>query len=293
VAATRSQARGAGPLARAPSPLLVLASIGSVQFGSAIADTLFKRIGPGGAALERIGTAAILLVVLSRPDPRKFTRSQLAVAVTFGVVLAVMNVTFYHAIQRIPLGVAVTFEFVGPLTVAVAGSRRGLDFVWVALAAAGILALARGSAHGLDLLGVILALIAGATWGVYIFVNAWLGREFADGSGLAFAMVVATLVSLPDGLIEGHRHLLQGHSLLLGAAVGLLSSAIPYSFENEALRRIATNVFGVLMSLEPAFAALAGLLILGQGLTAREVVGMALVVLASAGASRGARPPVD
>jgi inner membrane transporter RhtA len=215
-------------------------------------------------------------------------------AAAFGLVLAGMNLSFYHAIHRIPLGIAVTIEFVGPLTVALAGSRRPIDLVWVVLAALGILALARGETHGLDLLGALLALFAGGLWGLYILLNARIGRAFERGTGLSLAMCVAALVALPAGIVEGGGHLLEPRSLALGAAVGILSSAIPYSFENEALRRIAPAVFGVLMSLEPGMAALAGLIVLGQGLSTRAVAGIGLVVCASIGASRRSREvPVD
>jgi inner membrane transporter RhtA len=280
-----------GWLARAPSGGLVVGGIASVQFGSAIAATLFSQIGPGGAVLLRLLSATIVLTAVWRPRVRGRPRSDLVVALVFGLVLAGMNLTFYHAIHRIPLGVAVTLEFVGPLTVAVAGSRRPVDLIWVALAAAGILALARGQTHGLDLLGALLALTAGALWGAYILLNARIGRTFERGTGLALAMFVATLAALPSGLIEGGRQLLALRSLALGSAVGMLSSAIPYSFENEALRRIAPSVFGVLMSLEPAMAAIAGLLVLGQSLSSRAVLGIGLVVCASVGASRRRREP--
>ncbi len=283
-----------GLLARAPSPVLVLGGIASVQFGSAIATTLFHRIGPGGAVLLRLLTASIVLLAIWRPRVRGVARRELLLAALFGLVLAAMNLSFYEAIHRIPLGIGVTLEFIGPLTVAVAGSRRRLDFVWVALAAGGIVALTRGNAHGLNGLGVALALIAGAMWGLYILVNARLGRAFAGGTGLALAMCVATVVALPFGIVQGGAHLLSVHSLALGAVVGMLSSAIPYTCEVEALRRIATNVFGVLMSIEPAMAALAGFIVIGQGLSPRELAGMALVVAASVGASRNARrAPVD
>jgi inner membrane transporter RhtA len=199
-----------------------------------------------------------------------------------------MNLSFYEAIQRIPLGIAVTFEFVGPLGVAVLGSRRPHELAWVALAVVGILALTHGDAHSLDLLGVLLALAAGCLWGCYIFVNARLGRAFADGSGLSLAMLVSMLTVLPVGVAQGGVHLLALHSLLLGATVGILSSAIPYSCELESLRRIATRVFGVLMSLEPAMAALAGFIVLGQALSTREAFGIALVIAASVGASLSA-----
>jgi len=269
--------------------VLVLSAITSVQFGSALAATLFARVGPGGAVLLRLLSATIVLLALWRPRLRGRPARELLLAAAFGLVLAGMNVTFYHAIHRIPLGIGVTIEFVGPLAVAVAGSRRRIDLLWVALAGAGILALTRGGAHGLDALGVVLALVAGGFWGAYILLNARVGQAFERGTGLALAMCVASLVALPVGLVEGGTHLLEPRSLVLGAAVGMLSSAIPYSFEIEALRRIAAPVFGVLMSLEPGMAAIAGLIVLGQGLGSRAIVGIALVVVASIGASRQAR----
>ncbi len=276
-------------LKRAPSGALVVGAITSVQFGSALAAKLFAQVGPGGAVLLRLVTASVALVALWRPRVRGRSQREWVLAGAFGLCLAGMNLSFYHALHRIPLGIAVTFEFVGPLAVAVGGSRRRADLVWVALAAAGILALSRGGTHGLDGLGVAFALTAGALWGVYILLNARVGQAFEGGAGLALAMCVASVAALPDGAIEGGSHLVEPRSLAIGAVVGLLSSAIPYSFELEALRRIAVSVFGVLMSLEPAVAGLAGFLVLGQGLSARALVGIALVVAASVGASRRAR----
>jgi inner membrane transporter RhtA len=278
-----------GLLARTPSPALVLGGIASVQFGSAIATTLFARTGPGGAVLLRLVAASVVLMMIWRPGVRSRTRRELLLAALFGCVLAGMNLAFYESIQRIPLGIAVTIEFVGPLAVAVAGSRRRLDLLWVVLAAAGIVGLMRGDSHGLDALGVVLALTAGCLWGAYILVTARVGRTFAGGTGLAIAMCVASVVALPIGIAQGGTQLVQPHVLLVGAAVGMLSSAIPYTLEMEALRRIATNVFGVLMSLEPAMAALAGFIIIGQNLSVRELIGIALVVVASVGASTSAR----
>jgi inner membrane transporter RhtA len=281
-------------LARAPSPVLVVSAIASVQFGSAIATTLFHRTGPAGAVLLRLISASIVLMLVWRPALRTRTRRDLALAALFGVVLAAMNLTFYEAIKRIPLGVGVTIEFIGPLAVALAGSRKRLDLVWVALAAAGIVALMHGGSHGLNLLGVVFALIAGSMWGAYILVNARVGRRFEEGTGLALAMCVAAVIALPFGVAEGGSHLLQLHSLAIGAAVGMLSSAIPYTLEVESLRRIATGVFGVLMSIEPAMAALAGFIVVGQSLTARELAGIGLVVVASLGASsRVRKAPID
>jgi inner membrane transporter RhtA len=281
----------AGVLARAPSGGLVVGAIASVQFGSALAATLFARIGPGGTVFLRLASAALILLLLWRPRLRLrlrgYTRRQLLLAGAFGVVLAGMNLSFYEALSRIPLGIAVTFEFVGPLAVAVAGSRRRVDRLWVVLALAGILALTRGAAHELNGLGVALALIAGCLWGTYILLNARLGRAFEGSTGLTLAMSVAALAALPVGIADS-AHILEPASLALGASVGILSSVIPYSFELEALRRIAPATFGVLMSLEPAVAALAGFLVLGQQLGVRALLGIALVVAASVGASRSA-----
>ncbi len=276
-------------LTRAPSGGLVVGAIASVQFGSALAATLFARVGPGGAVLLRLVTASVVLLAVWRPRLRGRKRRELLLAGVFGLVLAGMNLSFYNALHRIPLGIAVTIEFVGPLAVAVAGSRQRVDLLWVTLAAGGIIALTQGGTHGLDGLGVAFALIAGCLWAAYIVLNARLGRAFEGGSGLALAMCVASVAAVPAGVIDGGGHLLDPRSLALGTAVGMLSSAIPYSFELEALRRIAVNVFGVLMSLEPAMAALAGLLVLGQGLAVRALVGIALVVGASIGASRQTR----
>ncbi len=279
---------GAGPLARAPSGALVVGAIISVQFGSSLAATLFKQLSPPGTVLLRLASAAIVLLLLWRPRVSGRTGGELMLAAGFGLVLAAMNLSFYEAVDRIPLGIAVAIEFVGPLAVAVAGSRRRLDLLWVAVAAAGILALTRGGVHGVGYLGIVLALAAGGLWGTYILLNARLGQAFEGSTGLTLAICVAAVAMLPVGIAAGGAHLLEPASIALGSAVGILSSAIPYSCEIEALRRIAAPVFGVLMSLEPAVAALAGFLVLGQALGARALLGIALVVIASVGASRSA-----
>lgn len=283
-AATRSYA-----LSRTPSSVLVLGAIASVQFGSAVAAKLFSAVGPGGAVLMRLVFASLLLAALWRPSIRSRPRRELLLAAVFGLVLFGMNYSFYHALHRIPLGIAVTIEFVGPLAVAIGGSRRAIDVVWIVLAAAGIVSLTHGGVHHLDTLGAVFALIAGCLWAAYILINARVGRAFERGTGLALAMCIGSLAALGPGIAEGGSHLLEGRSLALGAAVGLLSSAIPYSFELEALRRISPSVFGVLMSIEPAMAAVAGFLVLGQGMSARALGGIALVVAASLGASRRTR----
>jgi inner membrane transporter RhtA len=279
-------------LERTPSAGLVLGAIASVQFGSALAATLFSRIGPAGAVTLRLTAAALILAALRPPRTSGLTRPELRLAALFGLVLAGMNLSFYEALHRIPLGIAVAIEFVGPLTVAIVGSRRALDVLWAGLAALGIVALTRGGVRGIDGVGVALALLAGALWGIYIIVNARVGRAFAGSTGLALAMCVGALALVPVGIASAGSRLLEPRSLLPGIAVGVLSSVIPYSFELEALRRIRTSVFGVLMSVEPAVAVLAGFVVLGQGMTARMIAGIALVSIASVGASRNAAPAV-
>ncbi|HTU98381.1 MAG TPA: EamA family transporter [Solirubrobacteraceae bacterium] len=283
------RAPDAGWLARAPSGGLVIGGIASVQVGGALAVHLFRYVGPGGAVMLRMVTAAIVLLAISPPRLRGRALSGLPVAVVFGLVLAGMTLSFYNAAHRIPLGIAVALEFVGPLTVAVAGSRRVVDLLWVGLAVAGIVALTRGGAQPISGLGVFFALLAGSLWGCYILLSARVGRAFERGAGLTVALCVAAVVTLPIGVAAAGSALVAPRSLALGAAVGLLSSAIPFSFEMEALRRIAASLFGVLMSLEPAVAALTGFLILGQQLSARALIGIALVVAASGGASMRSR----
>ncbi len=275
-----------GPLARLPSAALVLGAIASVQLGAAVATTLFSEIGPAGTVFERLAFGSLILVAIWRPRIRGRDRSELLQAGVFGLVLAAMNLSFYESLDRIPLGIAVALEFVGPLTVAMLGSRRLLDLLWVAFAAAGILILTHPSGHALDGLGVALALLAGVFWGAYIILNARLGQVFPGVTGLTLAMSVGTLAVAPLGIAEGMGHLLSVEALALGATIGLLSSVIPYSFEVEALRRIAPPVFGVLMSLEPGVAAIAGFLVLGQPITLELLIGIALVVVASVGATR-------
>jgi inner membrane transporter RhtA len=273
---------------RVPPTVLVLAAVASVQFGGALAKTLFDEIGPGGAVFLRVLTGALVLGLVWRPQVAGHPARELRLAVLFGVALAAMNLSFYASLDRIPLGIAVTFEFVGPLAVAVFGSRRPRDLVWVALAAAGILLLSDFGGASLDGLGVALALLAGAFWAAYILLSARVGQVFPGGAGLALAMLVATLPLAPVGIADAGSELLVPWILALGTAVGVLSSAIPYALELEALRRLPVGVFGVLMSLEPAVAALAGFVVLGESLATREVAAILLVVAASAGAARGA-----
>jgi len=267
----------------------VLLSIGSVQLGAAIAKGLFDELGPTGTVLLRVGFAALVLLVLWRPSVRGFARGGYLVAVLFGLALAAMNLTLYLALDRIPLGIAVTLEFVGPLGVAVAGSRRLLDLLWAVLAAGGILLLAPLNILGdadLDPVGVALALLAGCFWASYILLSARTGSAFPGGTGLVIALCVATVALVPVGIIGGGLALLDPWLLLVGFGVAMLSSAIPYSFELEALRKLPARLFGVLMSLEPAVATLIGFLILGERLGLRALAAVALVTVAAVGASR-------
>jgi inner membrane transporter RhtA len=268
--------------------LLVVAGIASVQSGAAVATKLFASVGPGGAVFLRILFGAIILALVWRPRIKGRTWQQLRIALLLGVVLGAMNFFFYHAIETIPIGDAVTIEFIGPLLVATVGSRRPVDLLWVLLAGAGVVALSNGGTIHLNSIGVLYAALAGVLWGTYIVVTASVGRSFTNGEGLALAMAVSALVTIPAGLIEGGRRLLDLTILGQGALIGLLSSAIPYAFEMEALRKLSKRTFGILMSIEPAMAAAAGFLIAHQRLSTSDLVGIALVVCASVGSSIGA-----
>lgn len=264
-------------------------SIFSVQLGAAIAKTLFDDLGPGGTVFLRISFAAVVLLLLWRPKLGGYTRSEYLVAVVFGLALAAMNFSMYLALDRIPLGIAVTLEFVGPLGVAVAGSRRMLDLLWVVLAAAGILLLAPLGVLGesnLDPIGVLFALTAGLFWASYILLSAGTGSVFPGGTGLVISLCVGTVILLPIGISSGGYALLDPWLLLVGFGLAMLSSAIPYSLEMEALRKVPARVFGVLMSLEPAVATLLGFVVLGERLGPKSIAAILLVTTAAAGASR-------
>jgi inner membrane transporter RhtA len=272
---------------RLPAPALVLMGIASVQVGAAFATKLFVHLGPAGTVLVRVLFAAVVLCAIWRPNLRRHTSSELRLAALFGLSLAFMNLSFYEALDRIHLGVAVTLEFVGPLAVSLAGSRTRRDVGLAMLAGTGVALL--GGFGASDALGVVFALVAGGFWAAYILLNARVGRSFSGGGGLAIAMAIGTVPLLPFGIADAGARLLHPEFLAVGLAVAMLSSVVPYSLELEALRRIRPQVFGVLMSLEPAMAALAGLVVIGQGLSLIDVAGIALVITASAGATLGAR----
>ncbi len=272
---------------------MVIAGVVSVQCGSATATTLFDHVGPAGAVLYRLLFAAIILLAIWRPAPMEAGRDGLVLAIAFGVTLAGMNLCFYESLDRIDLGIAVTLEFVGPLLVGLLASRRPLDLVWVASAAAGVLLLTRPSGAA-SAAGVAFALLAGGFWAIYILVSARVGRAFPGGRGLALAMGFAAVLMIVPGTAAAGGDLIDPGAAAVGAATAILSSVIPYSLELEALRRIAVGTFGVLMSMEPAAAALIGLIALGQGLAAVDVLGIAMVVVASAGVlGASARAPTE
>lgn len=283
------------PAARAPKVLApipaVLLAIVSVQGGAALAKGLFPALGAAGTAGVRITLSALVLLGLFRPPLARLSRAQWKAVIPYGVLLGVMNCTFYLALERIPLGLAVTLEFLGPLTVAVLGSRRPQDFVWVLLAALGIVLLAPWSARAsaLDRLGVLLALVAGACWAGYILLGGRVSRLFTDGEGVATGMLFAALVIVPFALADGVLGRLTLPRLGAGLGVALLSSAVPYTLEMVALRALPSRTFGILMSLEPAVAAIAGLLILGEQLSPMQWLAVVAVSTASAGSALSAR----
>ena len=266
--------------------LFVLAGILSVQFGAAIAKDLFGRIDPTAMVWLRLLTSAVVLGLMARPALRGRSRDDWLVVLGFGASLGLMNWSIYQSFARIPLGLAVTIEFVGPLAIAILLSRRARDLVWVLLAGLGVVLLGF-ERQGVTLAGVLFALLAGAAWAAYILLSAETGRRWSGLDGLAVASVLATLPLTPYAVAEGGDSLLEPEILLLGAAVGLLSSVIPYSFELSALRTLPAGVFGILMSMEPAAAALAALLLLGEVLEPLQWLALACVVVASIGATRG------
>ncbi|HEV2374183.1 MAG TPA: EamA family transporter [Streptosporangiaceae bacterium] len=290
-----------------PAPVLILTAIISVQVGAGLAARLFSQVAPGAVTGLRLWSAALVLAVVGgrglgravRAVVRRRAWRDAAVVAGFGVTLAVMNYSIYQSFARIPLGVSVTIEFLGPLGVAVASSRRVLDLLWVALAAGGVVLLAgtgqatavaelAGAGHGGAVAGLVFALVAAAAWAVYILLSRATGRRFPGTSGLTIAMVIAAVAVTPTGVAAGGAVLLRPAVVLTGIAIGLLSSIVPYSLELETLRRLPARVFGIWMSAEPVTAALVGLVMLGQALSPRQWLAVASVSVACAGAARGA-----
>ncbi|KUL37612.1 EamA family transporter [Actinoplanes awajinensis] len=274
---------------RVPAPILVLAAIASVQFGSAIARTLFDDLGAAGVTFLRLAVAALIIGAFTRPRVRDWSFAAWRAAALLGLFMAGMNLVFYLAIRTVPLGTAVTVEFVGPLLLALVQTRRLADLGWALLAGAGVALLGLHSGGAAPLGGLALALIAGLCWAGYIVFSARVGALIPGTGGLAVSLAVGALLVAPFGLSGAGAVLDHPHLLLGAAAVALLSSVISYGLELTALRRIPTRVFGILMSLEPAAAALAGLLVLGQRLGPVEVAALLLVTGASVGVTLGRR----
>jgi len=264
---------------------LVLIGMLSVQFGAAVSKEQFSEIPPVGMVLLRLMTSSLILLVLARPRLAGRSATDWRPVLALGLALGAMNWAFYESFARIPLGVAVTIEFVGPLSVAAVGRRHPRDLVSVGLAALGVVLFGAGPTR-VDALGFGLALLAGACWALYIVSTAATGQRWPGVEGLAVASTVATLGVAPFAVASAGARLLEPHLLLLGALVGLLSSVIPYSLEMVALRTLPARVFGILMSLEPATAALVAALVLGEWLTPLQVVAIACVTAASVGAAR-------
>lgn len=265
---------------------LVVVGIISVQVGAAFAKDLFGTISPTAIVWLRLVTSALVLTAIARPRLKARSREDWMVVAGFGVSLGVMNWAIYQSFARIPLGIAVTIEFIGPLTLAVLGSRRPRDLVWVGLAGLGVLLLGFEPAD-LTVAGVLYALLAGAAWAAYILLSARTGARWPGLDGLAVASVLATLLLTVPAIVSGGDTLLDGRVLLIGAMIGLLSSVIPYSCEMTALRTLPPSVFSILMSLEPAAAALAAIVILHEVITPLQGVAIACVIAASVGATRG------
>ncbi|WP_232821941.1 EamA family transporter [Desertihabitans aurantiacus] len=279
-------------LDRVPPFWLVVTGIVSVQVGAAVAKDAFALVGPMAFVLLRLATSTVVLVAVARPRLTGRSRTDWLVALGYGVCLAGMNVCIYQSFARIPLGMAVTIEFLGPLAVAVLGSRRPRDLVWVGLAGVGVLLLGFDPT-GLTAAGVGFAVAAGAFWAGYILLGARTAGRWEGISGLAVASTVGLVLVAAPGVLEGGPRLLDPTVLVLGLAVGMLSSVLPYSLELTALRRMPPRVFGVLMSLEPAAAALAALVLLGERLTGAQWLALACVVVASVGATRAPRAVPD
>jgi len=267
----------------------VLAAILSVQVGAAFSKSLFDEVSPTVMVWLRLATSTVVLLLVARPRVAGRSRGDWAVVLAFGAALATMNWSIYQAIARLPLGVAVSIELLGPLTLALVLSRRVRDLLWVLLAAVGV-ALLGFDDGGLTVAGVGFALMAAASWAAYILLSAGTGRRWTGLSGLALASVVGAVSLAPFALVSGGGRLLEPVVLAIGLLVGLLSSVVPYSLELSALRTMPPKVFGILMSLEPAAAALAGLVLLGEVLGPLEWVAIGCVVVASVGVTRSATP---
>jgi inner membrane transporter RhtA len=268
-----------------PPPLLVFLAMLSVQFGAAFAKDLFPVIGAPGAVFLRLTFAAIILLLVWRPRLLGYTRKEYILIVLFGLTIASMNGFYYASLVRLPLGIATTLEFVGPLGVSLVSSRRLPDILWTLFAAAGVILLAPIKGANIDPLGVLLALSAGGCWAAYILLNVRVGQTFAGGTGLALGMAVAAIAFAPFGLPSIGAAWHNPSIFLIGLGVAILSTVIPFSLELEALRRVSARAMGILLSMEPVLGALVGLILLGETVALRAIIAMVLIVIASGGVS--------
>jgi len=263
----------------------VLLSIISVQGGAAIAKGIFPVLGAAATSSLRIVLSALILVIYNRPNLKNLTSAQWKLVSIYGITLGFMNLVFYLAIERIPLGLGVTLEFIGPLVLALTGSKKALDFLWVILAAAGIALIAPWKSEGLDLLGIFLALLAGVFWATYIVIGGRISKIMDSGKAVTIGMLFASIVIIPFALAGGILDNIKPGIFVAGLALALLSSAIPFTLEMKALRKIPAKTFSILMSLEPAAGALSGMIFLHEYLSVLEWLAVFLVVVASAGAA--------
>ncbi len=281
--------------ARTLSTIAVLISIVSVQVGASFAKQLFPVLGPEGVTAMRQGFSTLVLFALFQPWKGGPKGRDWIMVILYGALLGVMNLTFYMAVARLPLGIAVALEFTGPLTVAVLSSRRWTDFIWVACALAGLLILLplKPGPGGLDPVGLAFAAVAAVCWGVYIILGQKVGDRVHGGKAVALGMAFSSLFTVPIGMVVAGATMWQPHLLLLGFGVAMLSGAIPYTLEMLALKHIPAKTFSLMMSLEPAVGAIAAMILLHELLTGWQWVAVALVIVASAGSSLTAKRTVD
>ncbi|MDR0970242.1 MAG: DMT family transporter [Lentimicrobiaceae bacterium] len=264
---------------------VALLSMISVQGGASIAKYLFPMLGPAGTSALRIGLAGILLAMINRPNIRLFKKHEWFYSAGYGICLAFMNLLFYYAIQRIPIGLAVTIEFLGPLSLALLTSKRLLDIVWVLLVAAGIALIAPWQHNGINPIGLLFAFSAGVLWAFYIVIGGKITRKMKGRDAITVGMCIGTFLILPFGVFSHDLDALNFKLLLIGLSVAVFSSALPYSLDLLALRRLPSKTFSILQSLQPVFGALSGLLFLGERLTPNQWIAILCIVLASIGAT--------
>jgi len=270
---------------------MLLAAMGSIQVGASIAKGLFPVVGAQGTTALRLIFSSLILLAFWRPWRHRLTRQEVRAILVYGAALGVMNLTFYLALARIPLGIAVAIEFTGPLAVAILSSRRPIDFLWALLAIAGVLLILplSGTSGALDWVGVFWALVAGTGWALYILFGQKAGASVHGGTAASLGMAVAALVVVPVGITHAGGALLNTSLLLPAIGIAILSSALPYSLEMFVLKKMPARTFGVLMSLEPAIGALAGLVFLGERLSVTQWVAVGLIIAASVGSTASAR----